>query len=97
MNGLTMTFSPFFYGRAGEKVILREFLSTVSQELVRDRNAYEEMFAIPRRVWFEDQPRRAKRMTDVTAALERLGEMLGTARRDGGLRSGKSTDLSNSF
>jgi hypothetical protein len=79
-NGVTMTFSPFFYGRAGEKVILRQSQSTPSEQVVRDHNAYEQMFAIPRRVWLEDQSGRAKRMTDVTATLERLGEVLRAAR-----------------
>jgi hypothetical protein len=96
-NGVTMKFSPFFYGREGEKVILRQFQSALLEQIVRDHNAYEEMFAIPRRVWLEDQSARAKRMTDVTAALERLGEVLGTARRGEVLRRSKDTYLSNTF
>jgi len=96
-KGVTMTFSPFFYGRSGEKLILRQYQSARIEQIVGDHNAYEEMFAIPRRVWLEDQAGRAKRMTDVTAALERLGEVLGTARRGEVLRQGKSAYLSNSF
>ena len=94
-NGVTMTFSPVFYGRSGEKAIVRQFQSARSEQVVGDHNAYEEMFAIPRRVWLGDQTRRAKRMTDVTAALERLGEVLGTARRGEVLRQRKSAYLSN--
>jgi hypothetical protein len=92
-NGVMMTFSPFFYGRAGEKIILRQCQSAVSQQVVRDRNAYEEMFAIPRRTWLANQSACAKRMTAVTVTLERLGEVLKTARKDGVLRLGQNICL----
>jgi predicted dehydrogenase len=96
-NGAIMTFSPFFYGRSGEKMILRQYQTARIEEIVDDHNAFEELFAIPRRVWSEDQAGRTKRMTDVTAALERLGEVLGTVRRGEVLRQGKDAYLSNTF
>ena len=79
-DGQTTEFSPFFYGRSGEKVISHGAMPVTRQEIIRDKNAFEEMFAVPRRVWFDSQSERAQPMIEVTANLERLGRAL-TMRR----------------
>ena len=75
-DGERVTFSPFFYGRPGDKVISHQGLSGVSEITVPDHNGFAEMFATPRGEWQATQAARLARVVEVSAALERLGESL---------------------
>ena len=75
-DGERITFSPFFYGRPGDKVISRQGPSGASEVTVPDHNGFAEMFATPRGEWQATQATRLGRIVEVSAALERLGESL---------------------
>jgi hypothetical protein len=83
-DGETTTFSPFFHGRPGEKVISYASASATSLEGVRDGNAFEEMLAVPRQIWLDGQPQRTQRMIEVATTLTRLGDELEMFRKRGG-------------
>jgi hypothetical protein len=84
-DGKTATFSPFFYGRAGQKTVSHRSAPANANEAFHDENAFETMFAVSRGVWIDSQPGRAKRMIEVTATLQRLGETLATLRKSAAL------------
>jgi predicted dehydrogenase len=75
-NGEVTEFSPFFYGRPGDRMISRSLKSNEVSEIIRDGNAFREMFAVPRSFWRESQSDRTARMLEVAAALQRLGTSL---------------------
>ncbi|MBL0968880.1 MAG: Gfo/Idh/MocA family oxidoreductase [Brevundimonas sp.] len=77
-NGDRAGFSPFFYGRAGD----RRIESGATSRLLPEGNAFEAMFAVERSAWLSDQPARIARMIEVATALERLGGSLATFRRN---------------
>ena len=72
VDGRRTTFAPFFYGRAGEK----RLTGGAEVELIHDPNAIEKMFAVHRRDWLSNQTSRHRKMTEVTATLQRLGKDL---------------------
>lgn len=72
-DGELVNFAPFFYGRAGDRVITVERGGEARQETVREDNAFERMFAVARTTWRADQDERGKRIIDISANLERLG------------------------
>jgi predicted dehydrogenase len=71
-----MEFSPFFYGRPSDKIISRSLKSNRTSEIVRDGNAFQEMFAVPRHLWQESQSERTTKMLEVVTTLQRLGTSL---------------------
>jgi hypothetical protein len=85
-GGDATEFSPFFYGRPGDRVISRKLKSNGYSEIVRDGNAFQEMFAISRHVWHESQSQRTTKILEVVAALQRLGNSLAAIRQRSRIR-----------
>jgi hypothetical protein len=83
-GGAVAEFSPFFYGRPGDRTISQSIGPDTTSETIRDLDAFQEMFAVPRNIWQESQAIRSMRMIDVAAALERLGASLSATRPAGG-------------
>jgi predicted dehydrogenase len=80
-DGATARFSPFFYGRPGNRTIEIHRDGVVEQESLADGNAFEAMFRVPRSEWRASQPARLAQMVAVTRRLEALGEQLAEWRR----------------
>jgi len=76
VDGATMSYSPFFFGRAGPRTVIVAKGSAVSEQMIDDDNGFEAMLAIPRDQWLADQAARMDRMITLTAALERMGRSL---------------------
>jgi len=76
-DGATVAFSPFFYGRPGERRIV---VDDGPPQTVSDGNAFETMLALPRSFWLEGQDARWRRMIEQAGTLERLGRQLGEIR-----------------
>jgi hypothetical protein len=81
-HGQTETFSPFFYGRTGDRVISHALTSGLTDEIVPEHNAFQEMFLVPRGAWLGDQAARGLGIIEVTGALERLGNSLSVFRNN---------------
>ncbi len=64
-GGETATFSPFFYGRPGE----RRIVTAAGAETVEEANSFETMLRRPRREWLAEQGERNRRMAAVTGKL----------------------------
>ena len=75
-DGTTAQFSPFFYGRPGERLITLSTLGSLKRESMVENNAYESMFLVPRSQWLLDQVARSANMTVVATCLENLGKDL---------------------
>lgn len=78
-DGETVCFSPFFYGRKGERSI-----TTVSSDDTRirtftEQNAFEIMLARPRHAWLGDQGARLQQMIEVAGRLEELAIRVASA------------------
>jgi predicted dehydrogenase len=72
-DGTVTQFSPFFYGRPGDKRIETRTEGTAGQEIFADVNAFEAMFDVPRPVWQASQAARLARTIAVSRRLEQLG------------------------
>jgi len=83
-TGETIAIAPFFYGRPGEREISSTRGAQQWSETLHEANAFQEMFAVPRRVWLETQNERSEKMLAVTSILERLASALLSARRTAG-------------
>lgn len=79
-NGDALAYSPFIYGRLGERLITTMTGGETREERLNDKNAFEAMFAVPRAAWRESQAERSTRILDLAAQLERLGATLATMR-----------------
>jgi hypothetical protein len=71
----TTRFQPFFYGRPGERRILREGLSEGRQSVI-EGDAYRAMLQVPRSRWLESQPARLTGIQRVAKCQERLAAEL---------------------
>jgi hypothetical protein len=69
-------FSPFFYGRPGERCITLDSLGVITKELMVEVDAFQAMFQVPRSQWLADQAARSIRMIAVATSLEALGQEL---------------------
>ncbi len=76
MDGETMCFAPFFYGRPAERTISVHANGTVQTKKFHDGNAFEAMLSRPRDDWRADQARRNRDMVEVTGRLEALARSL---------------------
>jgi predicted dehydrogenase len=83
-DGTVTQFSPFFYGRPGDKRIETRTAGTAGQETFADVNAFQAMFDVPRLAWRASQPARLARMIEVTRRLEQLGADLAAGRTGAG-------------
>lgn len=84
-GGENVSFSPIFHGRPGEKAIVYKQQAEVHREIIRDDNAFQKMFQIPREIWFHGRALREKRIVEVTTTLERLGAELAFFRKTAAL------------
>ncbi len=76
MDRPELSVSPFFYGRPGERTIVRDG----EAEALVDHDAFQAMFAVGRDAWLSDQAERGQVMIEIAASLERLGAQLTSAR-----------------
>ena len=81
-DGDTALFSPFFYGRPGERLLTVGSRGMIKKETLIEVDAYQAMFLVPRSQWLADQGARSARMIAVAASLETLGHELLVLRQD---------------
>ncbi len=70
-DGERARFMPFFYGRAGERLIMLCNHDKKKEALV-EADAYQAMFLVPRSQWLADQVARSARMIAVATCLDAL-------------------------
>ncbi|MDZ4390687.1 MAG: Gfo/Idh/MocA family oxidoreductase [Gemmatimonadales bacterium] len=83
-GGEEIRFSPFFYGRAGDRTISRGSAAAGTAEVVHDADAFQAMFAVTRSTWLSNQAERNRLMVESARSLERLGEELAGVRSSAG-------------
>jgi hypothetical protein len=76
VDGRAVEFSPFFFGRAGQRAITTSKEGHVSKRYIDESDAFRTMLAMPRAVWRSTQPERLRQMIDVTGQLEHLAAFL---------------------
>jgi hypothetical protein len=75
-------FSPFFYGRPGERLFTLDSRGMIKKESLEEVDAYQAMFLVSRTQWLADQAARSARMVAVATSLEALGHELLELRKD---------------
>ena len=77
-NGDKHKFSPFFYGRAADKIIqLRDKNNQIiSKQIIPDVNSFDIMFGRSRLNWYKSQQDRLKKMIMVTKKLEEISKSI---------------------
>ncbi|MDA7809133.1 Gfo/Idh/MocA family oxidoreductase [bacterium] len=68
---------PFFYGREGNRTLIKKTKRFEVVETVSEYNAYELMFLRKRPEWIATQKRRLEALKVVSTSLERLGKQAG--------------------
>lgn len=79
-NDRTISYQPFFYGRAMDREVITADGTASRAETINDVNAFEAMFAVPPEAWRATAGERGARMIALAAVLERLGRELAAAR-----------------
>ena len=75
-NKKYVEFSPFFYGRAGEKKISHIDNDVINEIFIDDFTAFELMFEIPKDIWILNQKKRFINIIKVNSVLESLSNQI---------------------